>query len=79
MKTILVDAVYVFVSDNGQIFDQMYELLEKYPNQKILLTGAGDDKWEQYGLNKMPYEVFTLKNNPEKSNLDYYKKMLLNY
>ena len=43
MKTILVDAVYTFVSDTGEIFREMFELLEKYPNRKILLTGADDE------------------------------------
>ena len=76
LPVILVDAVYTFVSDEGVIFKEMMDLLEKYPNRKILLTGADSDKWEQYGLGKMPYEVFTLRHNPEKTDIDYYKKML---
>ena len=76
MKTILVDAVYTFVSDQGVIFQEMHNLLEKYPNKKIILTNASDDKWEQYGLNKMPYEVFTLKHNPDKPNPIYFQKLL---
>jgi hypothetical protein len=35
MKTILVDAVYSFVSDGGVIFQEMFDLLEEYPNKKI--------------------------------------------
>lgn len=76
MRTILVDAVYTFVSDHGEIFREMFELLEKYPNKKIILTNAGDDKWGQYGLDKMPYEVFTLKHNPEKTLPTYFRKLL---
>lgn len=76
MKTILVDAVYTFVSDTGVIFQDMLDLLEKYPNKKIILTNADYDKYEQYGLNKVPYEVFTLKHNPEKTDPKYYEKML---
>ena len=76
MKIILVDAVYCFVSDKGEIFQEMFDVLQKYPNKKILLTGANDDKWEQYGLNKMPYPVFTLKHNPEKTDPEYFKKLL---
>ncbi len=79
MKTILVDAVYSFVSDGGVIFQEMFDLLEEYPNKKIILTNAGDEKWEQYGLNKMPYEVFTLKHNPEKTDSEYYKKLLSHF
>jgi FMN phosphatase YigB (HAD superfamily) len=44
-----------------------------------ILTNAGDEKWEQYGLNKMPYEVFTLKHNPEKTDSEYYKKLLSHF
>ena len=76
MKTILVDAVDCFVSDTGEIYKEMYELLETYPNRKIILTGANDEQFKKFGLDKMPYEVFTLKHNPEKTDKLYYVKML---
>lgn len=76
MKTILVDAVYTFVSDHGEIFQEMRDILDKYPNRKIILTNAGDDKWQQYSLDNMPYEVFTLKHNPDKTDPNYFKIML---
>lgn len=76
MKTILVDAVDCFIIEKDRkfrIFQDMYKLLEHYSNKKIILTGANDDKRELYGLDNMPYEVFTLKHNPEKTNPEYYK------
>lgn len=76
MKTILVDAVDCFVSDTGEIFEAMHELLEAYPNKKIILTGANDEQFKKFGLDKMPYEVFTLKHDPEKTDPEYFKKML---
>ena len=79
MKTILVDAVYCFVieEDGGfKIFEEMHDLLETFPNRKILLTGADDEQFKKFGLDKMPYEVFTLRRNTEKTNPEYYKKML---
>lgn len=76
MKTILVDAVDCFVSDTGEIYKEMYELLETYSNRKIVLTSANDEQFKKFGLDKMPYEVFTLKHNPEKTDSSYYKKML---
>lgn len=79
MKTILVDAVYCFVSDTGVIFQEMYKLLETYPNTKIILTGANDEQYLKFGLDKMPYEVFTLKHNPEKTDLKYYETLLNTY
>ena len=76
MKTILVDAVDCFVSNTGEIYKEMHDLLEAYPNRKIILTGANDEQFKKFGLDKMPYEVFTLKHNPEKTDSSYYQKML---
>lgn len=79
MKTILVDAVDCFVSDTGIIFQEMFELLETYSNKKIILTGANDEQFKKFGLDEMPYEVFTLKHDPEKTDPSYYVKMLENF
>ncbi len=82
MKTILVDAVDCFVveeSGSFKIFQDMYKLLETYPNRKIILTGANDEQKEKFGLDDMPYEVFTLKHNPEKTDPEYYKILLNNF
>ncbi|TSC90517.1 MAG: Uncharacterized protein G01um10142_413 [Parcubacteria group bacterium Gr01-1014_2] len=79
MKTILVDAVDAFVSAEGVIFKEMYDLLETFPNRKILLTGANDEQFKKFGLDKMPYEVFTLKHNPEKTDPMYYETMLKHF
>lgn len=76
MKTILVDAVYTFVSEKGEMFKGLYDLLETYSNRKIILTNANDDKFEQYGLNRVPYEVFTLRHNPDKVDPKYFEVML---
>lgn len=78
-KVILVDAVKAFVIEGRGIFKEMFDLLETFPNKKIILTGANYDKFEYYGLDKMPYEVFTLQHNPEKSDPEYYKTMLLHF
>lgn len=79
MKTILVDAVDCFISDTGQIFEEMHSLLETYPNKKIILTGANDEQFKAFGLDKIPYEVFTLKHNPEKTNPKYFEIMLKHF
>lgn len=79
MKTILVDAVGCLIiseEEGFELFGAMYNLLEKFENKKIILTGANDEQYIKFGLDKMPYEVFTLKHNPEKTNPEYYKKML---
>lgn len=76
MKIILVDAVNTFIIKEEGIFNEMYKMLEQYPNRKIILTGANDEEMEKFGLNNMPYEVFTLKHNPEKTDPKYYKMMI---
>lgn len=79
MKTILVDAVDAFVIEIGgefKIFEEMHGLLETFPNRKIILTGANDEQFKKFSLDKMPYEVFTLKHDPEKTDPRYYEKML---
>ena len=76
MKTILVDAINTFVIKDEGIFETMHILLEQYPNRKIILTNADDEQMKKYRLNEMPYEVFTLKHNPEKTYPRYFEKML---
>lgn len=76
MKIILVDAVNAFVLEGQGIFQEMHTLLESYLNPKIILTGANDEQFIKFGLDKMPYPVFTLKHNPEKTDPAYYQTML---
>ncbi len=76
MRIILVDAVNAFVIKWHWIFQEMYDLLEGYSNQKIILTWANEEERERFWLNDMPYELFTLEHNPDKSNSEYYKIML---
>ena len=79
MKTILVDAVEAFVIEGEGIYQPMLDLLEQYPNRKIILTGANDEQFKAFGLDKMPYEIFTLKHNPEKTNPEYYETLLKHF
>lgn len=79
MKTILVDAINAFVLKDEGIFNEMYKMLEQYPNKKIILTGANDEQMKKFGLNDMPYEVFTLKHEPEKTDPNYFKIMLKHF
>ena len=79
MKTILVDAVNTFVLKEEGIFDEMHKMLEQYPNKKIILTNADDKQTEKFGLDDMPYEVFTLKQDPKKTNPKYYQMMLKHF
>ncbi|MCF7834467.1 hypothetical protein K9M48_00230 [Candidatus Gracilibacteria bacterium] len=75
MKTILVDARNTFVTKEG-IFDDMKKLLDTYTNTKIILTNANDEQMITLGLTGLPYEIFTLKHNPDKIDPKYYETML---
>lgn len=79
MKTILVDAVNTFVIKDSGIFEEMYDLLEQYPNKKVVVTNANDEQIKLFGLDKLPYEVFTLKHDPEKTDPRYFQIMLDKY
>ncbi len=76
MKTILVDAAGTFVIEGEGIYKPLYELLETYPNRKIIVTNANEEQKVKFGLINLPYELFTLSNNPSKINQQYFYNML---
>ncbi len=76
MKTILVDAVDTFVIEGRGIFKEMHDLLETYPNPKLVLTNANDEQMLSFGLTDLPYPLFTLKHEPDKTEPEYFRKML---
>lgn len=76
MKTLLIDAVDTFIIEGEGVYQPMFQLLEQYPNPKIILTNANDDQMVIYGLTDLPYEVFTLKHNPDKTDPEYFRQML---
>lgn len=77
-KTILVDAYNTLFTDMG-IDQNILSVLESYVNKKIVLTNASDDQMIQFGIDKSPYEVFTLKHEPNKTDGGYYEIMLNQY
>jgi FMN phosphatase YigB (HAD superfamily) len=79
VKTILVDAINGLVNGDGTIYSEMLELLESYPNPKIVLTGANDEQYVKYNLEQVPYDVFTLKHDPEKTDPRYFDILLTQY
>ena len=75
MKSILVDAWNTFVTKNG-IDQDLKKLLDSFPNPKIILTNADQQERITYGIVNMPYEVFSLEHNPNKTDKAYYLRML---
>ncbi len=82
MKTLLIDAVdgLVIPCEGGfKIFAEMHDLLESFPNRKIVVTNARSDSFAKFGLDKMPYEVFTLQQNPAKTEAKYFETLLQHF
>lgn len=79
MKTILVDAVETFLVKEEGIFTEMHELLEEYPNRKIVLTMAPPDLQKIYEMENLPYEVWSSNLEPKKSDPKFYEEMLAHY
>lgn len=78
-KTILVDAVFAFVDEQGVIDTKLQALLDEYPNRKIIVTNADYEKTNAYKLCDMPYEVFTLKHEPNKTDPLYFNTLLMHF
>ncbi|MEX1014061.1 MAG: HAD-IA family hydrolase [Candidatus Paceibacterota bacterium] len=72
----MVDAINTFVIKEEGIFKEMHDLLEEYSNEKIILTNADDKQIKEHGLDQLPYKLFTLKHNPNKTDPEYYIKLL---
>lgn len=68
-----------FVIEGEGVYKPLHDLLETYPNRKIILTNANDEQMQKFGLTNMPYEVFTLKHNPDKPDPAYFKTMLAHF
>ena len=79
MKTILVDAGSCFVIKGQGIYQPMYELLETYPNPKILSTNLPPEKREEYPFSDLPYPLFSLSNQPSKADSTFYEILLKEY
>jgi len=83
MKTLLVDAVNTAIIKNeaGDFvqFKELFDLLETYPNPKLIVTNANDEQLVEFGLNNFPYPVFTMKHNPDKPDPVYFKTLLEQY
>ena len=78
MKIILVDAWNTFVKER-KINKELYKILEGFPNKKIILTNANQNERIDYGIIEMPYIVFSLNHNPEKTDPKYFEILCEKY
>ena len=78
MKTLLVDARKVLVVQEW-IYQPLYDLLETYPNPKIIVSNANPQEQENLWLTNLPYPLFSLHHQPEKTDPEYYKTLLRDF
>lgn len=76
MKTILVDAINTFVIKDQGIDQEIFDLLESFPHRKIVVTNADDDRLAESDFAEVPYEIFTLSNDPAKTDPEYFRQLL---
>ena len=79
IKTILVDAVNCIVDKEGKVNSKLKKYLDSLDNKKIILTNAPLEKHKFLFSELKDYEVFTLENNPNKKDSNYYKRFLKKY
>ena len=75
MKVILVDAYHTLFTEKWLDLE-IKKILDSFKNKKIVLTNANDEQIISFGIDKSPYEVFTLKHNPNKNNVKYFEFFL---
>ncbi len=76
MKTILVDAINTFVIKGQGIDQEIFDLLESFPNRKVVVTNADEDRMTEPDFAEVPYEIFSLSNDPGKTDPEYFRQLL---
>lgn len=76
MKTILVDAFNTIIQENKILDTNIIEILKRFKNSKIVLTNANKEQSKNLGFEKIPYSIFTLAHNPEKTDSKYFEIFL---
>lgn len=76
MKTILVDAWNTFLGSDG-VNKELFEMLETFPNTKIIVTNANPEERKELGMVGMPYRLYSLNHEPEKTDSEYFDRLMI--
>ena len=79
MKTILVDAYRTLVLPEGGLDNGLLSLVNNYANQKIVVTNATEEQKVEYGIDKVPFPVFSMSHNPNKPDPVFFITLLKEY
>lgn len=75
-KIILVDAANTFVTEDGKKNLDMQNMLDGFSHRKIIVTNANEEEKITYGIVDMPYDVFSLAHNPNKTDAAYFAQLM---
>ena len=78
MKIILVDAWNTLIKEK-KIDNDLFKILESFSCKKIILTNASEKEKKKFGIINMPYDVFSLNHNPEKTHSKYFEILISKY
>ena len=82
INAILVDAIHCLFDESRKLNKELLNLLQSYNTKLIVVTNADlkDEKNQPLSeLKKQNIEVFTINGKPEKTNPEYFKKLLAKY
>ena len=78
MKTILVDAWNTLITGNG-VDTAMKNLLDQFPNPKIIVTNANAEEQQAFGMVNLPYPLYSMNHHPDKTDPYYFESLLKEY
>lgn len=78
MKTILVDAWNTLITDKG-VDSEMKELLDQFPNPKVIVTNANAEEQTAFGMVNLPFPLYTMNHHPDKTDPYYFDSLLKDY
>lgn len=78
MKTILVDAWNTLITTNG-VDNSMKELLDQFPNPKIIVTNANAEEQRAFGMVNLPYPLYSMNHHPDKTDPYYFECLIKAY
>jgi len=82
IKAILVDAMYCLFDKDRNLNKELFSMLNNYPTKLIIVTNADLNDTKNKPLTEFisdNIDIYTLKNNPDKSNPEYFEKLLNKY
>lgn len=76
MKTLLIDAAHTSISATGELLTDVLDLVASYDNPKLVVTNANPEEAKQYKLNTLPYGVYSLNHEPDKTDPLYFERLM---